>query len=415
MRSSGWSGRNWGFEVARHKDFHHSTPMMRMLLSFLAIWVLLAGCAQGQGVGKVDAGEVIVAQRLVPLAMRAIGRMQVVAASAPLPAGSKDYSHQWPGVYFETQFRGESLTLRFDDPTNIYNLLIDDAAPIRLEPKAAREMSISGLGPGPHRARLERVSENQDHRGVFSGFYAPKSAQVALDPPRARQIEFIGDSNMLGYGIGSSTRECSPQEVFATTDVTRAFPVLSAKAAGADYQIQAISGRGMIRNWQGVLPGQTLPDIYPFVFMDQQVPVGKTDWLPQVIVLQLGDNDFSTPLEAGERWASRNAFLDDYIETYQRFMGHLFTRHPQAALLISWPNLGQLTPDEATWLNTIGQEKLRAKAKALGFRYSDIVRLMLKEPEASACHFHMSARDHRAVAARLDAYLAAYPELWLKP
>jgi lysophospholipase L1-like esterase len=389
--------------------------MMRMLLSFLAIWVFSAGCAQGQGVGKVDVGEVIVAQKLEPLTMRATGRMQVVANDAALPAGAKAYSHQWPGVYFETQFHGETLTLRFDDPTNVYNLIIDEEAPIRLEPKAVREMSISGLGPGTHRARLERVSENQDHRGVFSGFYAPKSAQVPLAPPRARQIEFIGDSNMLGYGIASSVRECSPEEVFATTDVTRAYPVLSAKAVGADYQINAVSGRGMIRNWQGVLPGQTLPEIYPFVFFDQQVPVGETGWRPQVIVLQLGDNDFSTPLEAGERWASRKAFLDDYIETYQRFMGQLYVRYPEAALLISWPNLGQLTPDEVTWLNTIGREKLRAKAKELGFRYSDVVTLMLKEPEASACHFHMSARDHQAVAARLDAFLAAHPEFWAKP
>jgi lysophospholipase L1-like esterase len=391
--------------------------MMRMILSFLAIWALAAGDAHAQGAAKLDpsVSEVIVARKLEPLAMRATGRMQVVAAPAPLPAGSKDYAHQWPGVYFETQFRGETLTLRFDDPTNVYHFVIDDAAPIRLEPKAAREMSISGLGSGMHRARLERVSENQDHRGVFSGFFAPKSAKMALDPPRARQIEFIGDSNMLGYGILSSVRECSPEEVFATTDVTRAYPVLSAKAAGADYQIQAISGRGMVRNWQGVLPGQTLPDIYPYVFLDQQVPVGETGWRPQVIVLQLGDIDFSTPLEAGEQWASRKAFLEDYIETYQRFMGELYARHPQAALLIAWPNLGQLTPDEVTWLNTIGQEKLRAKAKELGFRYSDVVTLMLKEPEASACHFHMSARDHKAVAARLDAYIAAHPELWLKP
>ncbi|GIU67890.1 SGNH/GDSL hydrolase family protein [Candidatus Phycosocius spiralis] len=390
--------------------------MMRMILSFLAIWVLAVGGAQAQGAAKLDlsVGEMIVAHKLEPLAMRATGRMQVVPAEAALPSGSKAYSHQWPGVYFETQFHGETLTLRFDDPTNVYHLLIDDASPIRLEPKAAREMSISGLGSGTHHARLERVSENQDHRGVFSGFYAPKSTQVALDPPRPRQIEFIGDSNMLGYGILSSTHECSTEVVFATTDVTRAYPVLSAKAAGADYQIQAISGRGMIRNWQGELPGQTLPDIYPFVFLDQQVPVGETGWRPQVIVLQLGDNDFSTPLEAGERWASRKAFLDDYIETYQRFMGVLYAKHPKAALLISWPNLGQLTPDEVTWLNTIGQDQLRARAKALGFSYSDILPLMLKEPEASACHFHMSARDHKAVAARLDAYLAAHPELWLK-
>ena len=35
------------------------------------------------------------------------------------------YSYQWPGVYFETRFKGASVSMAFDDTANNFNVILD--------------------------------------------------------------------------------------------------------------------------------------------------------------------------------------------------------------------------------------------------------------------------------------------------
>ena len=252
---------------------------MLRTLAFLAF--LWSGSALAQTVTTGAADKIIIAGSR-PLLVRVGGR---VKQSLGPVVGSKRgtlYTHQWPGVYFETAFKGEKLFLTFDDSFNEYRLLLDDRVPLVLKPSGQVATEVSGLSKGVHRVRLEKVTESVGHVGKFGGFYVPREGRsVPLRKP-TRQIEFIGDSSMTGYGDRSSSTQCTAEEARALTNTQEAYPALLAKGLGADYQINAISGRGLIRNYAGSSPGKGMREVYPYVFFDRTEPYQDHSWRPKM-------------------------------------------------------------------------------------------------------------------------------------
>lgn len=112
----------------------------------------------------------------------------------------------------------------------------------------AAEVTISGLPSANHNIRVEKVTESVWVLGSFDGLYVPKSAKIAAPLQKARQIEFIGDSDMTGYGIRSTTTICTEDVVRLVSETQIAYPALLGKMTSADYQINAISGRGLVRH-----------------------------------------------------------------------------------------------------------------------------------------------------------------------
>ena len=81
--------------------------------------------------------------------------------------------------------------------------------------------------------------------------------------------------------------ECTEEEVWETTDNSLAYGPLMAKHYGADYQVNAISGRGIVRNYNGS-PGDPLPVAYPYVLFDKQDLYTDSSWKPQIVVAGAG-------------------------------------------------------------------------------------------------------------------------------
>jgi hypothetical protein len=98
--------------------------------------------------------------------------------------------------------------------------------------------------------------------------------------------------------------------------------------------VNAISGRGIVRNYGGGA-GDPLPEAYPFVLLDHSARYEDAAWRPQIIVIALGTNDFSTPLNPGEKWRSRDELHADFEATYVRFLEALRSRDAQA-LIVVW-------------------------------------------------------------------------------
>lgn len=67
---------------------------------------------------------------------------------------------------------------------------------------------------------------------------------------------------------------------------------VAAQFYDADYRVHAISGRGVVRNYDG-FAGDTPPQAYPYVLFDHSVRDKDDGWQPQAIVIALGTNDFS--------------------------------------------------------------------------------------------------------------------------
>jgi lysophospholipase L1-like esterase len=309
------------------------------------------------------------------------------------PAGEKSYEYSWPSVYFETAFNGDSLTIKFDDDQNNFHLIINNQAPIVINKPGKQDYVVPGLTPGKHVVRLEKISETQSSTGRFLGFYSDdKPAKL---PKRKRQIEFIGDSFTVGYGNTSSSRECTNEDVFNTTNSQLAFGPLTAKYFDADYQINASSGFGVVRNYSGGTPDKNLIGLYPFTLHTNQY-IYASNWQPQVIVIGLGTNDFSTKLKADERWKTRAELQADYVNKYVHFVKYLHRKNPktQFVLMASDQTEGEIAAQ-------VG--KVIATLKADGLKKVDSI--IFTGLDYKGCHWHPSAKDDKLLADQLIDHL----------
>jgi lysophospholipase L1-like esterase len=386
--------------------------MRRILLASTLGVVATAGAAQDIEIDRQNR-SITTDMRTVPLH---IGGRTHRRSIDSFPKDAASYSHEWPGVYFEAAFDGDAVFLKFSDPSNEYRLLIDNYPSLTLAQTGQVEIAITGLGNAVHHARLEKVTESVWITGAFDGFYISNSAKTLPPEARSRQIEFIGDSDMTGYGIRSSTQICTQEEVRLMSDTQIAYPALVAKRLDADYQINAISGRGLVRNYGGgsdhamtsvyqdILPdiGKDIPS-YPYV--DDQ-------WKPGIIVIGLGDNDFSTPLLPSEAWATNDALIDDFLTNYKTLLGTLHQANPDAALVILKIEPTILADSEKVRLSDGMQNGVTNAAKAVGFRNVDLVSISDLSPQRSACDYHASKADHQRRADWFVKYIEQMPLLW---
>ena len=248
--------------------------------------------------------------------------------------GSRSFG--WPGVYFETRFRGAAVRVRFEAKDDFLRLMVDGRQRKVFRRPGAVDFVVDGLSSGTHEVRLEKLTESQQGESRFMGFYAVAGSVPLPHLRRNRQIEFIGDSYTVGYGNLSNTRTCTPAEVHDRTNTQAAFGPIVARHYEADYQINAYSGIGIVRNYDGSTPSLTMPRLYWHTLpqMDAPLDANPSDWRPQVIVVNLGTNDFSTPLHKGERWSDQSGLRQDYVATYVDFMSRVHALQPQSALIL---------------------------------------------------------------------------------
>lgn len=242
----------------------------------------------------------------------------------------------WPGVYFEGRFRGDAVRVRFEAPAGGMRLLLDGQERAVFRQAGSIDLTLSDMAEGEHVIRLEKQGESQTGGGRFIGFDVLGAGQALPAVAKARQIEFIGDSYTVGYGNTSAVRTCTADEIASTTDTQNAFGPRVARRFDADYRINAYSGFGIVRNYDGGSRELSLPALYARLKPDaaDALDGAPGDWKPQVIVVNLGTNDFSTPLHADERWADDGALRAAYRERYVAFLAELAGRQPQAKFIL---------------------------------------------------------------------------------
>ncbi|WP_404415854.1 GDSL-type esterase/lipase family protein [Brevundimonas vesicularis] len=321
------------------------------------------------------------------------GRVQVLGTGA-----ETTYRSQWPGVYFESAFHGRDVAFRTGPGDVRLRVTVDGQAVDVMRPAAGLHR-IEGLSDGDHRLRIDVISENQSSPVDFGGVYGAPAQGLPIHA-RDRQIEFIGDSHTVGYANTSNQRICAPDQVWETTDTAAGIAGLMAQRYQADYQVNAISGRGVVRNYDGA-PLDTLPQAYGFVLFDKKTPYADPEWRPQVVVVALGTNDFSTPVKPGEKWRDLAALTADYEASYATFLSAVAQRNPQARILV-WGMAGSAMAGVAS--------RVVDTLKASGL--NQIAFVPVSGMELNACDWHPDLADDRAVAAALTAALGEDPAVW---
>ena len=337
---------------------------------------------------------------LAALSALAVSAASAVAETTLVPhvggrvvqAEEGGYRFGWPGVYFEGRFTGPSVEVAVEPGADILAVSIDGQARGEIRGGTAR-LTLGDLGPGEHVVRLDKLTESQSGEARFIGFRAGEGG-VALPPKaRPRRMEFVGDSHTVGYGVRSPSRDCTEQQVHDLTDTSQAFGPILARRLDADYRIVAFSGRGVVRNFDGLAPGEPLPTLFPRVIPGLAEPrIDPSEvWRPDLVVIGLGTNDFSMPLHPGEAWADETALRTDYRNAYVAFVQGLAVSRPGARFLL-------IAGD--TFAEDVAEVADRTGAMAV----------RITGMEQTACHGHPSVRDQQMMADRLAAAIASPPQ-----
>lgn len=280
-------------------------------------------------------------------------------------AGAEARAFAYPGVSILLRFEGDAIDLKLRDygsppsenATNYYDVIIDGGEPTLLQTCPEQEVYAlaRGLGDGEHTLevfkRVESGPGGQPNAGKAEllGFRVREGKRVSAVAPKQRRIEFIGDSITCGYGNEIST--ATPDDYKYTTrnsNARLAYGAVTARALDAEYMAVAASGRGVLRNFSD-FAGKKVPEFYPLILPeDSESPTWDfAAWTPDVVVVNLGTNDFSPGIEDMEQ------HRQDFREAYGEFLGSLRGYYPEAQLIAAvGPMLSDsYPPGYAAWTN----------------------------------------------------------------
>lgn len=377
----------------------------RIALTSLAALAALIGCLDDRPLGppqdpvaKLD-GEAPPKRIAADPGLPASGSEDCGTSKGDIPAsnpcirylGRVDFSDpgtvrfDWPGTVIEARFQGSRVKALIKAAAVHFDVYIDG---VKVPPKAgalgkaslfvtadqADYLLAEGMPAGEHTLRIEKRSETLFTAVEFMGLTLDAGAGLKALPARTeRRIEFIGDSYTAGYGNESPSktsptrqdptgRECSSDELAAYTNTQATYAVLTAKALGAEYQVNAFSGLGMARHYNGSTAFLPFSEYYRKTLIS--VPGGPDyeprGWIPQVVLIGLGTNDFSTALGTGEAAAypTRQALYQAYQDRYRDFLKNLRGRYPGVKFILLATNLWPDDEMKAQVKQVIANEKI---------------------------------------------------------
>ena len=341
------------------------------VLSFLGLMTVLVAPLAAQPV------EIAATDPLV----RYVGRFDLADAAGPRCT--------WSASAVTVTFSGDSLGVKLKDGGQNFWQVVVDGAPtgvLALQKGEHVYPVASGLASGTH--TVELVKRTEFFAGVtqVEGFQLAAGAKLLPTPARTHRIEVIGDSISCGYGNEAASKE----EKFstATENAWLAYGAVAAREVGADYVCVAWSGKKL---W----PNNSILEYYERSLPDAASKWDFSTWTPDVVVINLGTNDFqkANPDEAG--WAA--AYVD--------FIRQIRSRYPKApvycavgTMMSDWPPGGRMA--RTTILGYIA--KVVEQANADGGPKVRLIDFGVQSPaNGLGANWHPSAKTHALMGAQL--------------
>ena len=239
----------------------------------------------------------------------------------------------WPGTGISFSFTGTyaSIPVTAVSGASSVDLIVDGGAPIVISNVDQNPIKTPTLKKGTHSVILRKRSET--YFGTFSIGNVTSDGTIITYRGHTRQIEVIGDSITVGYGL-EGPFPCVNTAVFENN--LKTYGALTGDHFGADYNVVAWSGKGITRNYVTTTPDTSpiMPQLYTHYGANDadNSYTPPADWKPQAVVINLGTNDYSYIAydASGQPYNARNP-LD--TTTYQNAMVS-FTQGIQKR----WPN-----------------------------------------------------------------------------
>ncbi len=261
--------------------------------------------------------------------------------------------HSWPGIYIYAEFTGTTIGVRMDDNVNYYNVYIDGKLIKIFHGDKERETDYILLDNLTNTHHSFRFSQRNISFGVYSfgGLLLDDSAKLLPPLPMPeRKIEFIGDSFTAAEGNEATQTEMEWEAKFPVTNIDKGFAPLIARHFNAQYHTTCRSGIGIVCDWQGKFD-ISMPNYFDRTLMEREEPKWDFNkWIPNLVVICLGLNDFSGLKVNGEVPANNSVI---FRKGYHNFLGKIRKVYPGVPIIavaahVEWirDNVKQVVDEE---------------------------------------------------------------------
>ena len=297
----------------------------------------------------------------------------------------------WTASGFTFSFKGSGASATFvsevkDGNARSYLKVYVDGKPTKkLLLDSTAEPQTFDLASGldtdlPHTVSVYMTSDNAKSAIVgLTNVHLTDGEYLDPQPVAEKKVEIIGDSISVGYGnLGSK-----PSDPWTTAqqDGTLTYAALAAQAFGADYNVVALSGRGVAMNYGGGTSG-TVPSVYDYT---DSIHNGAAEWdfaswQPDVIVINLGTNDAGNASLSSETF--RSACRD--------FLQNVRQKNPNAYIIYAYGFMNEKLSDE---IQAVIAEMIEAGDSKISYLPLEI---LASDEKASANHPTLAAHADRA-------------------
>ena len=226
----------------------------------------------------------------------------------------------WSGSNAELNFYGTEVSATIKSTgENWFQAIVDGTplAPFAVKSTTSTVKLASGLSEGNHHLVLWKRTEASQGEAQFLGFDFGSGKLLAAPTPLQRKIEFIGDSITCAYGNEGTRKE----ESFTPKNENSylSYAAIAARSLNASSNLIAWSGIGLAMNYGGA-SGPLMLDRYPYTLPNSNVKWDFKNYIPDVVVINLGTNDFSTtPAEKTK-----------YVTAYKTLVSQTRQNYPNA-------------------------------------------------------------------------------------
>ncbi|MDY0139861.1 MAG: hypothetical protein RBR50_09175 [Candidatus Izemoplasmatales bacterium] len=227
--------------------------------------------------------------------------------------------------------------------------------------KETEEVTIvSGLEYGYHTVKVLKRSEAIDSDTAVTKI---ETDGYFTDPPKPKSfnLQFIAASSSTGYGnLGS----LSDAKTTVNSDGLRAFAYLTSFLLDSEISIFSASGWGVSRGWNtsggSISETQNIPKAFEYIAIDASNTVftdgGKwdiTNYIPDVIVVNLGTNDFNASGYNSMSDEDKLALEERFKTDYTNFLVLLNNMYPNAKIIVAYGLMNEQKLLEAITLEII--------------------------------------------------------------
>jgi lysophospholipase L1-like esterase len=329
------------------------------------------------------------------LATNAQQPLQVVGRSAVLKDGRTELIS--PGAHFDIQFSGKHCEIIFSLPdANAHSYVqyeLDGQYVGRYRIDALDTLMIKASKNGIHRARVFKTTEA--HSGALFVNQIIGKKVKALPAEKIPLIEFIGNSITCGAAADASEVPCGTGVYHDQHNAYYAYGPRVARAIGADFILNSVSGIGIYRTWNKDYP--SMPLIYGNMhFKDtDDIPWNPERFHPSVISIALGTNDLSR----GDGKSERAPFDSTvFVERYIKFVQIVKRAQPKARIVLL--SSGMVSGEHRELL----QRCLADLKNAIDLQYPadlQVVIYFFKPMKPRGCTGHPNVEDHAILANEL--------------